>query len=373
MNYTLHKDLQTRPVIKISVLCLSLVLTACQKPKEEPVVPSENQSKIELIQQDVIPVEQGTSTQRTTFSGTIKAVNQSSIQSQFMATATAVNVQVGQQVSRGQALVELNNQDNASRLAQSKANLASAQAQAQQALNMVQRKKRLYDQGFISKVEYEQSQVDYKAQLETVKAQQANVDISVKANQDGILKSPISGIITKRAVEPGQTVSVGQTLLEIVDTSKLEIQAKVSAEQQNALKVGNSIEYSLQGNPQKLTATLTRISPIADQASRQIEFFAQPNQAIHSLSIGAFIDGSILGNSSIQGQKIPLDTIQDLQNKPFVWTIRQQKLKQVPIKILEQLPNQNLAIVQGLQATDLISKVKFSADDIDKSVLISSK
>ena len=125
MNYTLHKDLQTRPVIKISVLCLSLVLTACQKPKEEPVVPSENQSKIELIQQDVIPVEQGTSTQRTTFSGTIKAVNQSSIQSQFMATATAVNVQVGQQVRRGQTLVELNNQDNAYRWAKSKSNLTS--------------------------------------------------------------------------------------------------------------------------------------------------------------------------------------------------------------------------------------------------------
>ena len=373
MNYTLHKDLQTRPVLKISVLCLSLVLTACQKPKEEPVAPSENQSKIELIQQDVIPVEQGNSTQMTAFSGTIKAINQSSIQSQVMATATAVHGQVGQQVSRGQTLVELNNQDNAARLAQSKANLASAQAQAQQALNMVQRKKRLYDQGFISKVEYEQSQVDYKAQLETVKAQQANVEISVKANQDGILKSPISGTITKRTVEPGQTVSVGQTLLEIVDTSKLEIQAKVSADQQSALKIGNQLEYNLQGNPQKLTATLTRISPIADQTSRQIEFFAHPNQVINSLSIGAFVEGSILGNTSIQGQKIPLNSVQDLQNKPYVWVIRQQKLKQVPIKILEQQPNQNIAIVQGLDSNDLISKVKFSADDIDKSVLISSK
>lgn len=373
MKYTLHQDQQTRPVLKISVLCISLVLAACQKSEEKPIQAQETPRQIELIQQDIVRIEQGSSTQRTAFSGTIKAVNQSSIQSQVMATATAVNVQVGQQVNRGQILVELNNQDNASRLAQSKANLASAQAQAQQALNMVQRKKRLYDQGFISKVEYEQSQVDYKAQLETVKAQQANVDISVKANQDGILKSPISGTITKRSVEPGQTVSVGQTLLEIVDTSKLEIQAKVSAEQQSALKVGNQIEYSLQGNPQKLTATLTRISPIADQASRQIEFFAQPNQVINSLSIGAFVEGSILGNNSIQGQKIPLDTIQDLQNKPSVWIIRQQKLKQVPIQLLEQQHNQNLAIVQGLEATDLISKVKFSADDIDKSVLISAK
>ena len=94
---------------------------------------------------------------------------------------------------------------------------------------------------------------------------------------------------------------------------------------------------------------------------------------INSLSIGAFVEGSILGNTSIQGQKIPLNSVQDLQNKPYVWVIRQQKLKQVPIKILEQQPNQNIAIVQGLDSNDLISKVKFSADDIDKSVLISSK
>ncbi len=62
----------------------------------------------------------------------------------------------------GQVLVRLNNQDNAARLAQARANLASTQAQANQARNMMQRKKRLLDQGFISQVEYEQSQVDYQ-------------------------------------------------------------------------------------------------------------------------------------------------------------------------------------------------------------------
>lgn len=42
------------------------------------------------------------------------------------------------------------------------------------------RKQRLFNQGFIARVEFEQSQVDYKGQLESVKAQQANVDIAKK-------------------------------------------------------------------------------------------------------------------------------------------------------------------------------------------------
>ncbi len=49
--------------------------------------------------------------------------------------------------------------------------------------------------------------------MENVRAQQANVDIARKANQDGTIYSPISGVITKREVEPGQTVAVGTNLV----------------------------------------------------------------------------------------------------------------------------------------------------------------
>lgn len=367
-----HSIFDQKHLIRVSILCLSLSLIACNKSDVAPEKVENKPQQIELIQQDLIQVEQGEANNESAFSGTIRAINQSSIQAQVTATASQVNAQVGQTVAQGQVLVQLNNQDNAARLAQSNANLASAQAQAQQASNMVERKKRLYNQGFIAKVEYEQSQVDYKGQLENVKAQQATVDIAAKANQDGIIKSPISGVITKRQVEPGQTVSAGQTLFEIIDPHHLEIQATLPAEQQSALQVGRKIQYSIQGNPQKLTATLSRVAPIADPSSRQIEFFARPNETIQSLSIGAFVDGAILSESSVQGQRIPLDSIQDTQTKPYVWVVRNKKIQQVFIKILEQQSTQNIAIVDGIQAQDQISRVKFSADDINKTVVISA-
>lgn len=357
----------------LAVLCLSLSLNACQKQKEQVTEAPKSDQKIELIQQDIIQVKQGEAVSRAAFSGTIRAVNQSTIQAQVTATASAVNVQVGQNVSQGQILVQLNNQDNASRLAQARANLASAQAQAQQANNMVQRKKRLYNQGFISKVEYEQSQVDYTAQLETVKAQQANVDIAVKADRDGLIRSPLSGIITKRQVEPGQTVAAGQTLFDIVDPSRLEIQASLPAEQQSSLKLGNKVEYTIQGNPAKLSASLTRVSPIADPTSRQIEFFARPNETINSLSIGAFVEGFILGSNAVQGQQIPLDTIQDSQNKAYVWVVRDKKIQQVFIRVLDQQINSNIAIVSGLNSTDWVSRIQFVPEDINKTVVISAE
>ena len=354
-----------------STLCLSLLLCACQKNETEQPVQTTN--KTELIQQDLVLVKDGFSVAKTAFTGTLRAVNQSSIQAQVTATATAVNAQVGQAVSKGQVLVRLNNQDNAARLAQAQANLSATQAQATLAKNMMQRKKRLLDQGFISKVEYEQAAVDYQAQLENVRAQQANVNIAQKADRDGTILSPISGVITKREVESGQTVAAGQTLFEIVDPDHLEIQGKLPSDMQAALKVGQKIEYTIQGNPAQLTAVLTRISPVADPASRQIEFFAKPNETINSLSIGSFVEGSILSSTQIHGQLIPLDVIQNLKDKPYVWVIRQKKIEKVNLVILEQRYRDNLAVVQGLQPGDQISRIKFNDQDLHQEVIITQK
>ena len=351
-------------------ICIStcLLLTACQKPPE--TASTSNQGSIELIQQDLVPLNYGESIDKTSFTGTIRAVNQSSLQSQVTATATVVRAEVGDAIQQGQILVQLNNQDNEARLAQAKANLAATKAQANLAQNMMQRKQRLLEQGFISKVEFEQSQVDYQAQLENVKAQQATVNIALKAQQDGTLRSPITGIVTKRQVEPGQTVAAGQTLFEIIDPTHLELQARLPSDQRQALRIGQKIEYHLQGNSEQLQATLSRISPIADLNSRQIEFYATPNSALNPLSIGAFIEGNILATASVSGQLIPLDSIQDLEQKPYVWVIRQQKIQRVPITVLEQRYSENVAVIQGLVQGDQISRVKFSDSEINKTVTI---
>jgi len=369
----MHKmHLTPSTIFKLSIISLCLILAACNQQETNKTTASAP-AKIELIPQDLIAVKEGALDSQTAFTGTIRAVQQSSIQAQVSATATTVTTNVGQQVQKGQVLVRLNNQDNVARLAQARANLASAQSQAELARNLMNRKQRLFNQGFIARVEFEQSQVDYKGQLESVKAQQANVDIARKADQDGIITSPISGVITKRQVEPGQTVSVGQTLFEIVNPDQLEIQAKLPIEQQSALKVGSSIQYQIQGNSKQLNATLTRISPVADQDSRQIEFFAVPKEKIDSLSIGAFINGNILRSDTQHGQTIPLDSIQNMQHDPFVWVIRNHTIQKVKIRVIEQRYNDNIALVDGLQNTDLVSRIQFEDSDINKKVTVTTE
>jgi hypothetical protein len=156
-----------------------------------------------------------------------------------------------------------------------------------------------------------------------------------------------------------------------IDPAHLEIQAQLPSDAQSALKLGQAIEYRIQGNNNLLHATLSRISPIADPTSRQIEFFAQPKEAITSLSIGAFVEGQILGSDQVSGQLIPLNTVQDIDNKPYVWVVRQNKIAKVSIQVLEQRYSNNIAVVTGLQDSDLVSRVKFSDNQIRQDVMIS--
>ena len=363
---------KNKQYLTTSLLCLSLVLSACGQSEPPPKATSNQFNTIELIAEDLTTAKIGALSEKVAFTGTIRAVEQSSIQAQVSATATNVNAQVGDQVTKGQVLVRLNSQDNAARLAQARANLASAQAQANQAELMVQRKKRLLDQGFIAKVEYEQSQVDYRAQLENTHAMQANVDIAIKADQDGIIKSPINGVVTKRQVEPGQTVSIGQTLFEIINPNILEIQAKVPNDEQQLLQIGQAIEYRIQGNPNILNAKISRISPIADLNSRQIEFFATPSQTLNTLSIGAFVEGHLLGKSQNSGQIIPLNTIQNIDTTAYVWLVRAGKIMKQNIAVLQQDHNNNIAVVSGLEPNDQISRVALNDADQNKSVVISA-
>jgi helix-turn-helix protein len=98
-----------------------------------------------------------------------------------------------------------------------------------------------------------------------------------------------------------------------------------------------------------------------------------PKEAIDSLSIGAFINGIILHNDSNQGQTIPLDSIQNLQHDPFVWVIRNQTIQKVKIRVVEQRYNENIALVQGLQSTDQVSRIQFEDSDINKKVTLTTE
>jgi hypothetical protein len=80
----------------------------------------------------------------------------------------------------------------------------------------------------------------------------------------GLIRAPIAGTILTRSAEPGRVVQPGQTILTMVDLSKLYLRGFVPEGAIGKVKVGQQAQIYLDSNPkQGIPAEVIRIDPEA--------------------------------------------------------------------------------------------------------------
>jgi len=352
----------------LSVLTLAIAafsLTACGEkkaeisaPKAAAVAPS-----LELSAEDVVTVAESTLQAGVTITGQLDAFNHTTVQAQVGSNVAKVLVREGESVKTGQVLVLLATQDLSSRLRQAEAALASAKAEAILAKAVQERNELLYKEHYVSDIDYKRGVAEALARAENVKAQESLVAIARKALNDAVVNSPMNGIVAKRYVQAGQTVAMNAPLFDIVDLTELELTAIIPAEQVAALKVGQSVIFTVQGFSQSFTGKVSRINPIAEAGTRAVTFYAKvPNPQL-TLKAGLFVQGRLAVSDSETGLVIPNTAIRyDEQKQPYVWTLVQQKLvKQViTLGTVDNTRNQTL-IKTGLKAGDVVVLAQLTA------------
>lgn len=187
-----------------------------------------------------------------------------------------------QQVRQAQAAVVQAQSDleraNAS-LEQGRANESIAELTAKRWANLVQR-------GAVSKQDNDQYQAQYQAQVANVKALERAVD-AAKANisatqaslgrlseMQGYLKvrAPFAGVVTLRNVDVGTLVNTGSTMLfRIAQTNLLRTYLNVPQASASDVHVGQAATLSRPEFPEaKFTGAVTRTSDALDPASRTL-------------------------------------------------------------------------------------------------------
>jgi RND family efflux transporter MFP subunit len=89
------------------------------------------------------------------------------------------------------------------------------------------------------------------------------------------IRSPINGVVTDRALYPGEMAAAGTPLLVVMDTSSIIAKAHIPQGDAASIKVGNAAELSVAGSDVKLSARITMVSPATDPNSTTIEVWAQ--------------------------------------------------------------------------------------------------
>jgi RND family efflux transporter MFP subunit len=314
----------------LPTLALAAGLAGCGgKDAESKAAVTTAVAPLELAQADVAQAAKSLMNGGLPINGTLQTVTQTTVQSRVGAEVSSVAVREGEHVQKGQVLARLGTLDLDARLKQAEANLAGAKVEANLARALVERNQKLYEKNYFSEIDFKRSVGDAEAREENVRAQQALVDIARKAMNDASVKAPMSGIIAKRYVEPGSSVSMDGKLFDIVDLSEMELAAPVPASEIAAVKVGQAVNFTVGGYAdRKFSGKVVRINPVADAGTRAISVYVRVANSGSVLKGGMYARGDILTGDSGEALTIPLEAVHQEAGQPsWVLVLKNGKLE----------------------------------------------
>ena len=147
---------------------------------------------------------------------------------------------------------------------EAKASLVSAESQLKYAKSEYERNKTLYNDGYISRAEMEQSQTTFEQAEQRVNQMQYTYNRAVTNLGYATITSPVDGTVISRKVDKGQTVAASfQTpdLFEIAeDLTKMQIETSVSEADIGVIKEGQSVAFTVDAYPkQKFEGSVRQI------------------------------------------------------------------------------------------------------------------
>ena len=332
-------SLNKKSALKWAIVVLVLLLLAggvarvlyARKAQQQALVTASAAKEavsVELANTDVTQVRMLDITQGLAVSGSLKAVNSAVIKARVAGELQGLTVREGDFVKAGQVIARIDASEYRSRVRQVKEQAESAKAQVDVVQRQYDNNKALVDQGFISKTALDVSLANLNAAQSTYKAALAATDVATKSVDDTVLKAPISGQVSQRLAQPGERVGVDARIVEIVDLSRLELEATLSAADSTQIQIGQSAELQIEGSPKTVAAKVVRINPSAQAGSRSVlAYLSIDNTKPDALPLrqGLFAQGT-LGTARTTLLAVPLASVRTDKPTPYVQAIENGKV-----------------------------------------------
>ncbi|MDP3885732.1 efflux RND transporter periplasmic adaptor subunit [Hydrogenophaga sp.] len=228
------------------------------------------------------PLKKGDITLTVLANGTLQPTRSVNIGSELSGTVKRVHVDVNDHIKAGQVLVELDTAKLVDQVTQSRAGLASAQAQLAQASATVKESRatlaRFEEVARLSggKVPSATELDSARAAVERAVASEAAARASVTESRAALattetnlskasIRSPINGVVLSRSVDPGNAVAASLqavTLFSVAeDLAQLKLDVAVDEADVGAVKVDQKATFTVSAFPaRRYPATINRVA-----------------------------------------------------------------------------------------------------------------
>jgi multidrug efflux pump subunit AcrA (membrane-fusion protein) len=318
-----------------------------------------------------------------TLDGQIAPLEQSTLSFQQSGPLSAIYVNVGDRVSAGQVVARIDASTLQAQLAQAQAQadqaaasargsqvglpiaqqsnasaLATAKATYVNAQLIFQQDEQLFKQGYVSqqqleaaRAQYVQAQSQYNAavagtQNDVVTAQNVKASMAgaqAAAAQAGVLSTelsqtaiyaPFQGVVTARLMDPGAMAGPSAAVLQIARTDKVWVNVNVPDEDLAYVHPGQTIAFSSSSLPGKtFSGTVGTVNTVPTQGTLSYLARIQENNFGDVLRGGMLITATIPKQKAIGAIVVPLGAIAQTQTGSAVFLVRNNKAKQVPVKV----------------------------------------
>jgi len=219
-----------------------------------------------------------------------------------------LHVNIGQTVSRGQLVAELDDRVFRLELEKARSSVAVSRAQAEQAANALRlaelefdNQRQLFEKGYISRSQFDQANAQLisdrskdnvaKASLNSALAAHSAAEIQlsytrITADWEG---GPATRIIGEKLADEGALLSSGSPVFRIMDISSLIAVIDVIEKDYTRIKLGQSVKVSSDSYPgEEFSGKVLRQAPQLSESSRQARIEIEVPNSGQKLKPGMF-------------------------------------------------------------------------------------
>jgi len=203
-----------------------------------------------------VTLEQGDLEAVVASTGTLDPVTTVQVGTQVSGIISSIYVDFNDRVRAGQVIARIDTTLLWSTVRDAESNLERNQAQLKQAQRELERLEPLYNQQFVTEVDYVRAQYDLDIATAATKSAEISLDRARQNLSYATIIAPISGTVIERNVDVGQTVaasfSAPQLFLIADDLSRMEILASVDESDIGKIKKGQFARFTVQAYPDEI-------------------------------------------------------------------------------------------------------------------------